>query len=67
MIVDVVVTTGAKRESQIYLDRISDMKKKYDFKEVIADRGYGSGEILTELKKQNIKSFIPLYAGAVNG
>ena len=43
------------------MDCIDRLLEKYKIKVAIADRGYGSGEILKKLKERKIKSVIPLY------
>ena len=46
MILDIHISTGAKRESEVYLERITLLKKRFPIiLEVFADRGYGSGDI----------------------
>jgi len=47
------------------LDRIHSISKdlSIDIKTVIADRAYGSGDIIQELLDRNIKPNIPLFSG----
>ena len=63
IIVDCHITTGAKHESQDYLDRLRKIINifNWNIKEVTADRAYGTGENLHLLKEMNIKSYIPLF------
>jgi hypothetical protein len=64
VIIDTKVTSGKIHESQIYIDRISYMAQSRGLaiKEVIADRGYGSREIINTLQKQGIITYIPLFS-----
>jgi len=63
VIVDCHITTGADSETKTVLERVEAVKNNFNItpKEVIADRGYGSGENLSELKNKNIKTNIPLW------
>ncbi len=67
VIVDCQVTTGAVSDVTMFIERIKQVQEKLGIKigEVIADRGYGSAENLEELKKQDIKSNIPLWSSKV--
>lgn len=62
VIVDCHVTTGADSETKTVLERVEAVKNNLNItpQEFIADRGYGSGENLKELKDKNIKTNIPL-------
>ncbi|WP_052046372.1 transposase [Candidatus Paracaedibacter symbiosus] len=64
VILDCFVTTGAVHESQVYMDRLEHILKSYsiDLKEVVADRAYGSGELLTQISKKQIRSYISLFS-----
>jgi len=64
VIIDTKVTSGKTHDSQVYIDRINYMRQKYALaiKEVIADRAYGSREIIETLQKEGIVSYIPLFS-----
>lgn len=64
VVLDNKVTTGGCHETQIYLDRISTIKKKYQLplSEAIADRGYGSAENIQSLQSENLTTYIPLFS-----
>ncbi len=55
------ITTGAVHDSQPYLELIVQLKNKLMLQEVIADRAYGSGEIISSLNDAGIQEFIPLF------
>jgi len=57
------VTTGKRHDNQPYLQQLERITEKYgiDINEAIADRGYGSAEIIKTLKKDGIKTYIPLW------
>lgn len=63
VIIDCHITTGADSETKTVLERVEAVKNNLNIipKEVIADRGYGSGENLTKLKDKEIKTNIPLW------
>ncbi len=63
VITDIYVTTGSTHDSQPFIDLIKKMQIRYPHlvREVIADRAYGSGTILSFLKENKIRSFIPLF------
>lgn len=65
IIVDTQVTTGKIHDSQGCLEKIHKLKEVFGFniKEVIADRGYGSSEIISALTQSEIKTYIPLFSG----
>jgi transposase len=67
VIVDCHVTTGAVSDVTMFIGRVNHVQGKLGLKigEIIADRGYGSAENLEELKKQDIKSNIPLWSSKV--
>lgn len=64
VVLDNNITTGGCHETQIYLDRISTIKNKYQLPlyEAIADRGYGSAENIQSLQFENITTYIPLFS-----
>lgn len=61
------VTTGNVHESNVFLEQINFLKfiHKLSINEIIADRAYGAADNLLSLKKQDIKTFIPLFSGRV--
>jgi hypothetical protein len=63
IILDSKVTTGACHDSIPFLSQLEEISTKYSLKieEVVADRAYGSGSILTQLEEKNIKSYVPLF------
>ena len=65
VILDTTITTGSTHESQVYLDRVAAIEKEISIKiqTAIADRAYGSGNIIQKLLDQNIKPNIPLFSG----
>lgn len=67
VILDNKLTTGCLHESNIFIDQIEKIKRKYNLpiEEVIADRAYGSADNLLTLKKQGITTFIPLFSTRV--
>jgi transposase len=60
VILDPHITDGSVPEGTIFFDRLDHVVKslKLKIEEATADRGYGYGEILAELEKRKIKSFI---------
>ncbi len=64
VIIDCHVTTGSVSDITVFPDRIAAIEEKYEMNigEVIADRGYGSGDNLSLLEKRGIKSNIPLWS-----
>ncbi len=63
VIVDCHVTTGAVSDVTMFESRIEHIEKTHgQIGEVVADRGYGSGENLEFLEKRNIASNIPLWS-----
>lgn len=64
VILDNKVTTGCLHETQIYLNRLTYIKDKYNLPilSVIANRGYGSAENIQFLQSQNITTYIPLFS-----
>lgn len=64
IILDCYVTTGSVHDSQPYLERLEYISTTFQIKpkEVIADRAYGSAEILDSLIKKQIKPNIPLFS-----
>lgn len=67
VILDVKVTTGAKHDNQPYLEQLERVRIKYDItiREAIADRGYGSANIIRSLQEQGIETYIPLWSRRV--
>jgi len=65
VILDTHVTTEAVHESQVYRDRLEHIEKTFgiEIEETIADRAYGTGEILSDLKGEGVKTNIPLFSG----
>lgn len=65
VVLDAKITTGATHESQVYLQQIETIEKnlKLTINESIADRAYGSGEIIQALMDKGIKPNIPLFSG----
>lgn len=61
VITSIKVTTGAVHDSQPYISQIEHLKKRYYIKETIADRAYGSGDIISSLIALGIRTFIPLF------
>jgi transposase len=64
VIIDCHVTAGSVSEVKVLESRIDAIEKNLAVKieEVIADRGYGSGENLEFLEKREIRSNIPLWS-----
>jgi len=58
------ITTGAVHDSQPYLELLDYLKSKLHLTidEVIADRAYGSGNIISILQDKGIRHFIPLFS-----
>jgi transposase len=56
-------TTGACHESQIYIDHVKTLshERNLTLEETIADRAYGTGEILQAIAQQKITPYIPLF------
>ena len=63
IILDPFISTGADHEAKHYLNRLDTIQEKYDMTigEAVADRGYGTGTIISELCKRNIRPLIPLF------
>jgi IS5 family transposase len=63
VILDTHVTTGARHDNQPYLQQIQRVQHRYKLTidEAIADRGYGSAEIIRALKERGTKPYIPLW------
>jgi len=63
VILDTKITTGACHDSQPYLEQLQTIKKNHDIsiQKTIADRAYGSGDILQSLIDANIEPIIPLF------
>ncbi len=67
VILDTYVTTGARHDSQPYLEQLKRIEQRYSLTihEAIADRGYGSAAIIRTLSEQGKRTFIPLWSGRV--
>lgn len=67
VILDTEVTTGARHDSQPYLDQLQRIAQKYDIyiTEVTADRGYGSAAIIRTLQEKGTTTYLPLWSGKV--
>lgn len=65
LIVDTQVTTGKVHDSQGCLEKLNTLKEVLGLKikEVIADMGYGSLEIISTLNQKEIKAYLPLFSG----
>ncbi len=63
VILDTEVTTGARHDNQPYLEQLQRVRDRYKLTidEAIADRGYGSAEIIKALKEKGAKPYIPLW------
>lgn len=64
VVVDCFVTTGSVSEVSVFQERITAVEEKLAMKigEVVADRGYGSGDNLEFLETRGTKSNIPLWS-----
>ncbi|NEJ83103.1 transposase, partial [Rhizobium leguminosarum] len=64
VIIDTYVTSGKTHDSQVYIERLNHIREKYTLtiKEAIADRAYGSREIIDTLQRQGIVTYIPLFS-----
>lgn len=64
IILAIKITTGAVHDSIPYLEQLEYViqKSKINLIEVIADKAYGTGEIIQSLKNNGIKSNIPLFS-----
>lgn len=69
IILDTKMTTGACHESQVYVAQLQEIKREQHLpiEETIADRAYGSGDILQQLQNQQITPYIPLFSGRSGG
>ena len=65
VVLDAKITTGATHESQVYLQQIETIERNLgiNINEVIADRAYGSGDIIQQLINKKINPNIPLFSG----
>ena len=63
VILDTEVTTGARHDNQPYLGQLERVENQYKIKirEAVADRGYGSAEIIKTLQAKEIQTYIPLW------
>ena len=64
IILAIKITTGAVHDSVPYLEQLEYVKMKglYPINETIADRAYGSGEIISYLKNNSVTTYIPLFS-----
>jgi transposase len=64
VILGIEVTTGAVHETQRYENQLADIQVKYNLniEEAVADRGYGSAEIIKSLTDKGIITYIPLFS-----
>jgi hypothetical protein len=64
VIIDRHVTSGKVHDSQVYIEGLNHIREKYTLtiKEAIADRAYGSREIIEALQRQGIVTYIPLFS-----
>jgi len=67
VILDTHVTTGARHDNQPYLAQLRRIEERCQITilEAIADRGYGSAQIIRTLQEQGKQTFIPLWSGRV--
>ncbi len=67
VVLDTEVTTGARHDNQPYLKQLERVRENYQItiREAIADRGYGSADIIRTLQGQQASTFIPLWSGRV--
>jgi transposase len=67
VILDTHVTTGARHDNQPYLAQLQRIEQRCQITilEAIADRGYGSAQIIRTLQEQGKRTFIPLWSGRV--
>ena len=64
IILAIKITTGAVHDSVPYLDQLNYVKQNVlgSLNETIVDRAYGSGEIISFLREQNLTTYIPLFS-----
>ncbi|HVW99039.1 MAG TPA: IS1182 family transposase, partial [Candidatus Babeliaceae bacterium] len=64
VILDAKATTGATHESQVYLQQLEQIENdlQITIANTIADRAYGSGEIIQSLLNKKINPTIPLFS-----
>lgn len=69
VIVAIKITTGAVHDSQPYIGLLDHVKTNLGLpiQEAIADRGHGSGHIISSLQAVGIKPFIPLFSNRSGG
>ena len=67
VILDCHVTTGTVSEHKVFPDRLMVVQNEFNLSvgEVIADRGYGAGDVLEFLEERGIGSNIPLWSTRV--
>lgn len=65
VVLDTKITTGATHESQVYLQQIEKIENdlNVNINTAIADRAYGSGDIIQTLIDKEIDPNIPLFSG----
>ena len=65
IIVDTHISTGADHESQEYVKRLEYIQSTFNWtiEDATADRAYGTGDNLQNLKDKSIKTYIPLFNG----
>ncbi|GAN28253.1 transposase DDE domain protein [Legionella pneumophila] len=64
IILAIKITTGAIHDSVPYLEQLDYVKQTVlgSLSETIADRAYGSGEIISFLRQQTLTTYIPLFS-----
>ncbi|KTD53821.1 transposase [Legionella santicrucis] len=64
IILAIKITTGAIHDSVPYLEQLNYVKQNVlsSLNETIADRAYGSGEIISFLRAQALTTYIPLFS-----
>lgn len=64
VIIDTYATPGKVHDSQVCLDRVKHLirTQKLRIIEFIADRAYGTAEIITALEELKITTYVPLYS-----
>jgi hypothetical protein len=63
VILDTHVTTGARHDTQPYLEQLRRIRDRHTItiREALADRGYDSAAIVEALQGQDIETYIPLF------
>lgn len=64
IITAIKITTGSVHDSKPYIEQVNYLKGKVKLKisEAIADRAYGSGNIISSLERNGVKTYIPLFS-----